>query len=180
MPRTTASRYATSSETVRLSETGPNSGVFAGYLPTAGGAAAIDDCVLQGAPKSSVAVTYTDPGDAGDSAQAVAALDPVQRVFESRTGTAINGALVELVHASSGLPATVYGNDGVSEFPSAIEAGGIVTGINVKGQADSFSRKRIDELTAECAVTAEGLLSAFGPTATGDAAPAVPRDRLAS
>ena len=32
-------------------------------------------------------------------------------------------------------------------FASAIAEGGVVTGINVKGQAEAFSRKRIDELT---------------------------------
>ena len=112
------------SETVRLAETGLDTGVFTGYLPTAGGTAAAGDCVLQAAPQSSVMVDYVDPADATDTAQDSASFDPVQRVFESRTGTAISGATIEIVDAVTGLPATVYGNDGVSQFPAAITSGG--------------------------------------------------------
>ncbi|NND58864.1 MAG: hypothetical protein HKN49_01205, partial [Gammaproteobacteria bacterium] len=46
-------------ESVRLSETGPDTGVFAGFLPTRGTAAVSGDCVLQGAAKSTVTVDYT-------------------------------------------------------------------------------------------------------------------------
>ena len=112
------------SETIRLAETGLDTGVFTGYVPSAGGIAAAGDCVLQAAPQSSVTVDYVDPADAADTAQDGAVFDPVQRVFESRTGAVISGATIEIVDAVSGLPATVYGNDGVSQFPSAITSGG--------------------------------------------------------
>ncbi len=115
------------SETIRLSETGPNTGIFSGYLPTAGGIATAADCVLQGAPKSTIQVSYTDPLDASDSAQQSAALDPVQRVFESLTGAAIDGASIAIVNAFNGQPAPVFGNDGVSQFPSVIVSGSTVT-----------------------------------------------------
>lgn len=115
------------SERVRLSETGPNTGVFAGFVPTAGGTGTSGDCVLQVAQKSDIAVSYLDPADADDSASALRAIDPTQRVFESRSGTLISGAVIELVDAATGLPATVLGNDGISQFPSAITSGGTVT-----------------------------------------------------
>lgn len=115
------------SETVRLTETGPNTGVFAGYVPIGGGGATSGDCVLQGSPTSTITVSYTDPADGGDSAQASAQLDPVQRVFESQTGALVSGSRIELVFAATGLPATVYGNDGVSIFPSAIVSGATAT-----------------------------------------------------
>ena len=115
------------SETIQLSETGLDTGIFAGYIPLGSGAATPGDCILQGAPQSSITVSYTDPADTADSAQASALLDPVQRVFESRTGTVVSGATIEIVDAVSGLPATVYGNDGVSQFPSAIVSGGTTT-----------------------------------------------------
>jgi uncharacterized repeat protein (TIGR01451 family) len=115
------------SETIQLSETGPATGVFAGYISSANGPSVSDDCVLQGTTDSTLGVTYTDPADATDSAQAAAILDPVSVVFESATGSPIDGALIELVDAVTGLPATVYGNDGVSIFPSSITSGSTET-----------------------------------------------------
>ena len=114
-------------ETIRLSETGVDTGVFAGYVPTANAAPASGDCVLQGGMGSSMRVTYTDPADPADAAVATARLDPLSRVFESRTGSPIDGTTIQIVDAVSGLPATVYGNDGVSIFPSAITAGATET-----------------------------------------------------
>jgi len=114
-------------ETIRLAETGPDTGVFVGYLPTGGSATVQGDCVLQGPSQSTIRVAYTDPLDASDSAVTSAQLDPTQRVFESRTGTVVSGATIELVNAGTGLPATVYGNDGVSQFPSSIISGGTTT-----------------------------------------------------
>ena len=114
-------------ESIRLTETGLNSGIFAGYVPSASGTAIAADCVLQGSMNSSVRVTYTDPADATDSSQASAALDTVNIVFESATGSVIDGANIELVDAASGAPAAVFGNDGVSTFPSSIVSGTTVT-----------------------------------------------------
>ncbi len=114
-------------ETVQLAETGLDTGVFAGYVPLGSGAAVSGDCILQGASNTGISVNYADPADPSDTAQADAQLDPVQRVFESRTGTVVSGATIEIVDAVSGLPATVYGNDGVSQFPSSIVSGDTVT-----------------------------------------------------
>ena len=115
------------SETVRLTETGPDTGVFAGFIPLGSGAVTIGDCVLQATQASELRVDYTDPADDADTSTATAELDPVQRVFESRTGTVVDGTTIEIVDAATGLPATVYGNDGVSQFPSAIVSGGTTT-----------------------------------------------------
>jgi len=115
------------SETIQLTETGIDTGIFTGYVPSANGSSVSGDCVLQGTPDTSAGVAYTDPADGTDAARASAILDPVSVVFESATGSAIDGALVELVDAVTGLPATVYGNDGVSIFPSAITSGGTET-----------------------------------------------------
>lgn len=113
-------------ETIQLSETGVDTGVFVGYIPTARGAANSGDCVLQGPLDSSVTVRYTDPVDGTDTAQATASLDPVSIVFESLTGTVVDDVLVELVDAVTGLPAVVFGNDGTSTFPSQITSGSTV------------------------------------------------------
>ncbi|MGB5336075.1 MAG: OmpA family protein [Woeseiaceae bacterium] len=114
-------------ETIQLSETGLDTGVFSGYVPLGSGAPIPGDCVLRGPPTSGITVAYVDPVDSTDTAQASAILDPVQRVFESRTGTVISGSTIEIVDALTGLPATVYGNDGISQFPSSIVSGGTVT-----------------------------------------------------
>lgn len=114
-------------ESIRLSETGPNTGVFAGYISTSRAAAASGDCVLQGTTDSAVQVSYTDPADATDGARSTALVDPLSVVFESRSGAPIDGASIAIVDASSGLPVTVYGNDGVSVFPSVITSGGTAT-----------------------------------------------------
>ncbi|HNP37774.1 MAG TPA: OmpA family protein [Woeseiaceae bacterium] len=114
-------------ETIQLTETGPNTGVFAGFVLTGAGAAVSGDCKLQSAPRTTMQVNYTDPQDGGDAAQFSAGFDPVQRVFESQSGAAVSGASIEIVDAASGLPATVYGNDGVSAFPSSIVSGSTVT-----------------------------------------------------
>ncbi len=111
-------------ETVQLTETDVDTGVFVGYIQSASGPANSGDCVLHGTSDTNVSVAYTDPADAADSAQAEVILDPVSLVFESATGIPIDGATVQLVDAGTGLPATVYGNDGVSLFPSTISSGG--------------------------------------------------------
>ncbi len=113
-------------ETIQLTETGVNTGVFAGYIPTANGPAASGDCVLQGTPDSGLRLDYTDPADPADTAQATALFDPLSVVFESSSGTLIDGVTIEIVESATGLPATVYGNDGVSIFPSAIVSGSSV------------------------------------------------------
>lgn len=114
-------------ETIQLTETGLNTGIFAGYVPSARGAPAPGDCVLQGALGSTARIDYTDPADSSDVTQDRADLDPVSVVFDSRTGAPVDGARIELVNAATGAPAVVYGNDGVSQFPSTLTSGSTVT-----------------------------------------------------
>lgn len=114
-------------ETIQLSETGPNTGVFAGFIPSANGSAVPSDCVLQGSMGDSVGVSYEDPADAADTASTSAVLDPVGRVFDSQTGDPVNGATVRLLDARTGRPATVFGNDAVSSFPAEIVSGSSIT-----------------------------------------------------
>ena len=48
-------------------------------------------------------------------------------VFDSQTGAPINGARVRLVDVATGLAATVFGDDGVSRYPSEMVTGQPVT-----------------------------------------------------
>lgn len=114
-------------EVVRLLETGPNTGVFTGYLQTRVGAPSAGDCVLQVARASTLEARYADVADATDVSVAAATLDPQGTVFDSRTGQPVNGAIVRLVDAATGLPADVRGDDGRSRYPSEVASGGVAT-----------------------------------------------------
>jgi uncharacterized repeat protein (TIGR01451 family) len=113
-------------EVLRLSETGANTGVFVGYITTEAEAAS-NDCALQVARNAELDATYVDPDDDSDAAQADALVDPFGLVFDSQTGQAVNGARVRLINAATGLAATVFGDDGVSRYPSEMVTGQSVT-----------------------------------------------------
>ncbi len=113
-------------EVLRLSETGPNTGVFVGYMPTMVGSTAVD-CALAVERNAELDATYVDPTDATDAAQADALVDPYGVVFDSQTGLPIDGARVRLINADTGLAANVFGDDGVSRYPSEMVIGQTVT-----------------------------------------------------
>jgi uncharacterized repeat protein (TIGR01451 family) len=54
-------------ETIRLTETGPHTGVFAGYVQSGTGNATAENGVLDVGTGSGVTVTYIDPDDAADT-----------------------------------------------------------------------------------------------------------------
>jgi uncharacterized repeat protein (TIGR01451 family) len=114
-------------ETLRLTETGPNTGSFTGYLPTSDAAVEVGDCVLQLEQGDRFEVVYRDPEDDTDASQAAALVDPLGVVFDSVTGAPVDGALVTLINVASGQPAEVFGDDGVSAFPATLVSGGRVT-----------------------------------------------------
>jgi uncharacterized repeat protein (TIGR01451 family) len=114
-------------ETLRISETGPNTGIFVGYIQTRAAAVTAGNCVLEVERNAEIDSLYVDAGDANDSSTARALVDPYGLVFDSRTGTPINGARVRLIDATSGLPATVVGDDGTSSYPSEMLTGSAVT-----------------------------------------------------
>ena len=115
------------SEVVRLLETGVSTGVFTGYVPSAGPPAQGGDCVLQVEAGSEVSVSYQDPADPADVTGSVVVVDPFGRVFDSRTGQPVDGARIVLVDAGTGLAAPVLGDDGLSAFPSELLSGGQLT-----------------------------------------------------
>ncbi|MEM7082372.1 MAG: OmpA family protein [Pseudomonadota bacterium] len=115
------------SEDLNLTETDVNTGLFVGYIPTAVSVASANDCVLQVELGGQAQASYTDPNDATDVSASSALVDPLGIVFDSGNGAPINGAEVRLINQATGLPATVFGDDGVSTYPSEVITGGSVT-----------------------------------------------------
>ncbi|HET7922568.1 MAG TPA: OmpA family protein, partial [Gammaproteobacteria bacterium] len=109
--------------TLRLIETGNNTGVFAGYVQTVATGATAGACTLAIKAGEQLQLDYTDAMDAGDQSQANALVDPYNVVFDSATGKPVNGAEITLVNAATGTDAAVTGRDGVSSFPSTVTSG---------------------------------------------------------
>ncbi len=115
------------SELLRLTETGPDTGVFAGFIPTATATAQLNNCVLEVAADADLRMTYTDPLDATDVSQDQALVDPISLVFDATSGLPVDGALVTLIDTDTGQAASVLGDDGVSMFPASLTSGGTAT-----------------------------------------------------
>lgn len=115
-------------ELVIVRETGPNTGVFAGYIQSNVLASGVQyDGYLDVVDGAEILAEYTDPTDGTDKTAAAAMVDPSGVVFNSSTGEAVDGVTVTLIDLSTGNPAVVYGDDGTSIFPSSIESGGTAT-----------------------------------------------------
>ncbi|MCB2053298.1 MAG: carboxypeptidase regulatory-like domain-containing protein [Geminicoccaceae bacterium] len=104
-----------------LSETELSSGVFVGYARQAAGSSF--DGSLTTAANEPVQITYVDPYAVNDVASISVLVDPFGIVFDSLTGAPIDGVRVSIVEDASGAPATVYGDDGVSLYPSTVISG---------------------------------------------------------
>ncbi len=125
------------SEILQLTETGPNTGIFTGYIQSSATAGNIaGDGVLAVKQNAEIRGTYTDAIDGTDSSAAAALVDPYGVVFDTLTGLPVNGATVALLDVATGLGATVYGDDGISLYPAAVISGGTAT--DSSGRAYSF------------------------------------------
>ncbi|MEM6901119.1 MAG: hypothetical protein AAF583_15290, partial [Pseudomonadota bacterium] len=113
--------------TLRLFESGPDTGQFFAYLPSTRSQTELNDAELTTPGETSLTAQYIDAFDSTEVSVDTALVDPFGRLFNSATGELINGATVTIVDADSGLPADVFGVDGVSEYPSTIVTGSIVT-----------------------------------------------------
>jgi len=115
-------------ETLTLTETGPNTGEFRSSVPSIRSTVAnAGNNVLSLSINTEIIATYQDPLDTITTVAAAALVDPFGIVFDSATGTPINGAIVTIINSITGLPARVYGDDGTSAYPSTLITGGSVT-----------------------------------------------------
>ena len=118
-------------EQIGLTETAIDSGEFVGFINTIGVPPAVvqGDCRLSVSPGAPVALRVT--GSANASLLALATInflvDPFGIVFDSGDGAPVAGSRVTIVDAATGQPAPVFGDDGVSAYPSSVVTGQSVT-----------------------------------------------------
>jgi uncharacterized repeat protein (TIGR01451 family) len=117
-------------EVIRLTETGPDTGVFAGYLPTVSitsGPVTSYNGIMSVNAGDKLSVSYVDIMDPSDTSVTTMMVDPYGIVLDSSTGLPVNGATITIINTATGQPAAVFGDDGVSTFPATITSGGLAT-----------------------------------------------------
>jgi hypothetical protein len=118
-------------EILTVFETGPNTGKFAGYIQTvrAPPPGIPGDCKLAVGAGDQILVESLRSGNQTPfaSASVDVLVDPFGMVFDSIDAKPVSGTRITLVDDSSGQPATVFGDDGNSVYPSTIVAGEPVT-----------------------------------------------------
>ncbi|KTE21905.1 hypothetical protein ATE67_04485 [Sphingopyxis sp. H050] len=128
------------SEQITLTETATNSDEFVGFINTIGVPPPVvaGDCRLSVNPGSPIQLRVTDRANA--SLVAIATIDflvdPFGIVFDSGDGAAVPGSRVTLINTATGQPAQVFGDDGVSAYPSTVVTGQTVT--DASGRVYSF------------------------------------------
>ncbi|WP_375421332.1 hypothetical protein [uncultured Sphingomonas sp.] len=111
--------------TIALHETGVDTGVFAGGVPESGSHPELSDCDLTLQRGSGLRISFNeDPYSLASTFSTL--IDPAGYVFDSVTAALIDGAIVSMVDAA-GNPAQVFGDDGVSRYPSTVISGQTVT-----------------------------------------------------
>ena len=127
------------SEILKLTETGPDTGIFIGYIQSVSAAAGSGNGTISVVTSSSIKADYTDPVDGSDSATDAALVDPLGLVFDTVSGQPIDGATVQLIDAATGLGAVVLGDNGVSTniYPNTVISGGTAT--DTDGNVYTFS-----------------------------------------
>ena len=108
---------------LRLYESGPDTGEFFAYIPSTRDPTANFDDTLTTGSETMLTATYVDPFDSTEVSVDTALVDPYCRVFNAMTGDLIDGATVTIIDAATGQPATIYGTDGISEYPSTVISG---------------------------------------------------------
>lgn len=118
-------------ERITLTESAANSGRFHGYINTkaAPPPPIVGDCALSVRPGDTVNVELDDTstGSTVGNADVEILVDPFGLTFDSGDGVPVDGTTVTIVDAATGAPAQVFGDDGVSSFPSTIVTGSTVT-----------------------------------------------------
>ncbi|WP_267378151.1 MULTISPECIES: hypothetical protein [unclassified Sphingomonas] len=124
---TIAVQVGTIHTTLVLIETGADTGIFAGGIPATatGRYPALDPCEIRNQRGAAITLSFTED-DYSLASTIQLLIDPAGLVFDSANGQLVDGATVTLLDAQ-GQPASVYGDDGVSRYPSTVVSGASVT-----------------------------------------------------
>lgn len=114
-------------EHLTLNETGTDSGMFTGAIDAKVAAAAAEDCLLQTGAREKITVEFDGSNEGTNNASDEALIDPFGVVFDALTGNPVDGVSVSLIDVDTGRPAQVFGDDGVSLYPSTVVTGQSVT-----------------------------------------------------
>ncbi len=127
----------TTTGSIELLETGPDTGVFAGGVPEKGGGSPeIAPCDVTRGRGANFTLSF-DEDDFSLASTASVLVDPAGYVFDSGTGALVDGAVVTLLD-DLGQPAVVFGDDGVSRYPSTVTSGSGAT--DAGGRVYKFSQ----------------------------------------
>lgn len=121
---------------IPLLETAEDSGVFAGGFPAAGEDPSLDPCDPTVERGAKLFVSFEED-DYSFASQFTMLIDPMGYVFDSETGALVDGAIVTLLDEND-QPAKVFGDDGVSAYPSTVISGGAVT--DASGRVYDFAQ----------------------------------------
>lgn len=116
-------------KTLRLIETGPDTGIFAAAINTAGIPARHGDGRITTVEFSRVVAEFTDPHHPDNRHVAevfIGPFDPSGMVFDLATGAPVSGVRMTLIDAVTNLPAAPFGDDLVTPFPATITSGSTV------------------------------------------------------
>lgn len=113
--------------TLRLFESGTDTGEFYAWVPSTPDPTPQNDTTLTAPKDTELTARYVDAFDSTEVSVDTALVDPFGRLFDSLTGQLINGVRVTIVEDATGVPADVFGVDGVSEYPNTLITGGVVT-----------------------------------------------------
>jgi uncharacterized repeat protein (TIGR01451 family) len=117
------------SEEILLTETSADSGRFVGIILTTTGPPVSGDCRLSTHANEALSLVLSDVngGPSFVEGRVDILVDPFGIAFDSRDGTPLSEVRITLVDASTGQPAVVFGDDGVSSYPATIVTGHSVT-----------------------------------------------------
>jgi len=119
------STVANDHETLLLTETGPDTSVFMGAIQTTLATAGEYNCLLSVDINSVLNAVYRYVSDGGStkSVTATALVDPYGVVFDAINGLPVDGVIVTLINADTGLLAAVVCDDGINDSPNPIVTG---------------------------------------------------------
>ena len=133
--------------TLRLYETGPDTGEFFAFLPSTPADVDTSDGRISAGGNTQLTATYIDIFDSTDVTVDTAFLNPSNSVFSTADGARLDDAVITLINVETGTRATVFGVDGFSTFPAEVVAGDDVVdgaGLNYINNLGQFNYPTVD------------------------------------